>query len=138
MPLYDYRCLKCGAIQGVFKKIADLDLPEVCDCTGPMERQIAAPTVRGDYPGYDCPITGKWIEGRRAHEENLKKHGCRVLEAGETEAVDAYRKRADAEFEAAVEKTIDEEIARLPARKRERLAAEMEAGVTAEIIRTTA
>lgn len=39
----------------------------------------------GDYEGYNCPVTGKYIEGRAAHEENLKRQGCRVLEPGETE-----------------------------------------------------
>lgn len=37
-----------------------------------------------DIPAYDCPVTGKMIDGRAAHRENLKRQGCRVLEPGET------------------------------------------------------
>lgn len=53
-----------------------------------------------DYEGYDCPVTGKWVEGRAAHRENLKKHGCHILEKGE--ARDNERNRIEAE-----ERTID-------------------------------
>lgn len=52
--------------------------------------------VTGDYPGYDCPVTGKWIDGKREHEENLKRHGCRLIEKGEKDAM-IKRKKEDAE-----------------------------------------
>lgn len=42
--------------------------------------------IAKDYEGYNCPVTGKWIEGRTAHKENLKRQGCRVFEPGELEA----------------------------------------------------
>lgn len=40
-------------------------------------------SVLRDYESYNCPITGKLIEGRKAHRENLEKHGCRIFEPGE-------------------------------------------------------
>jgi len=43
------------------------------------------PMIRGEYPAYECPVTGRVIEGRRAHEDNLKATGCRILETGEKE-----------------------------------------------------
>lgn len=39
--------------------------------------------IGSDYAGYSCPTTGKWIEGRKAHRENLKRQGCRLFEKGE-------------------------------------------------------
>lgn len=39
--------------------------------------------IAKDYEGYNCPVTGKWIEGRVAHRENLKRQGCRLFETGE-------------------------------------------------------
>ena len=51
--------------------------------------------VRAATYQYQCPITGREINGKRAHEENLARHGCRVLESGEAE--DAARRRRDAE-----------------------------------------
>jgi len=50
--------------------------------------------VVSDYAAYECPITGKPVEGRAAHRENLKQHGCRVLERGEREAFVRNRDRA--------------------------------------------
>lgn len=32
--------------------------------------------VKPDAEGYQCPITGKWIEGRRQHRNNLARHNC--------------------------------------------------------------
>lgn len=43
-----------------------------------------APGVAGDYTAYECPVTGKMIEGRAEHRENLKRTGCRLLEPGES------------------------------------------------------
>jgi hypothetical protein len=48
-------------------------------------RDSAHFNVARDYEGYNCPVTGNWIEGRAAHRENLKRTGCRVFEPGELE-----------------------------------------------------
>lgn len=45
---------------------------------------FATPQISGDYEMYDCPVTGKPIEGRAAHRENLKRTGSRILEPGES------------------------------------------------------
>lgn len=34
------------------------------------------PATFGDIPGYESPITGEWIEGRRAKRYDLEKHNC--------------------------------------------------------------
>lgn len=59
-----------------------------------------------DYAAYDCPVTGRMIEGRRAHEENLKRTGCRLLEKGEKEHAARERKDVDK----ALEKTIGDAV----------------------------
>jgi hypothetical protein len=41
--------------------------------------------VQSDYQGYNCPVTGKWIDGKVAHRDNLKRHNCHITEAGEKE-----------------------------------------------------
>lgn len=129
MPTYRYHCPGCARDFDIFKRLADLDRIEPCSyCFFQMRRQILAPAVHGDYQGYDCPITGKWIEGRRAHEENLKQHGCRVLEAGETEAYKREKAADEAAFDNSVESTVEEFIEKLPAVKKERLANEVSAG----------
>lgn len=136
MPIYAYKCTGCGTKRDIFKPIADLDRVEACtDCDFVMRRQVAAPMVLGDYPPYECPITGKLIEGRRAHLENLKQHGCRVLEPGETDAVRRNAAAADAALDKSVENTAEEFVATLPSVKREKLIAELEGGLDVQVTR---
>lgn len=59
--------------------------------------------IASDYKAYDCPVTGRMIEGRRAHQENLKRTGCRLLEPGEKEQ--SIRDRADSDRK--IEKIVD-------------------------------
>ena len=42
-----------------------------------------APTVLTDIPGYQSPVTGKYIEGRVARREDLKRTGCREIDPQE-------------------------------------------------------
>lgn len=136
MPMYDYKCPTCGGRREVVVPIAQIDDPVEClKCGPPMLRQISAPRVLGDYAPYQCPITGKLIEGRKAHRENLAQHGCRILEPGETDSYVRSRRREEAKLDSAIEATADELIAKLPTDKRDRLAAEMEHGLDAQITR---
>lgn len=54
-----------------------------------------APTIWDDLPGYESPVTGLWVEGRRARREDLKRHGCRPHEGREQEAKQVARVRAE-------------------------------------------
>jgi putative FmdB family regulatory protein len=113
MPTYDYGCPSCGHKDVIFKKLAQLDERQECPrCAGEMQRLVSLPMVRGDYEAYSCPITGRRIEGKRAHKENLRRHGCRVLEPGETEQFRRDKakrqEQADREVEKLVEKTAHE------------------------------
>jgi putative FmdB family regulatory protein len=137
MPLYDYRCPQ-GHKREVMLRLADINSPVFCQCDGSkMERQVSAPMVIGDYPGYECPVSGAWIEGRKAHQENLKRTGCRILEPGETDNNKRQLERENEALDQRLEATADEFIAKLPTEKRDRLAAEMEGGLTATIERST-
>jgi len=137
MPIYAYLCNVCGGSRDVWKRIADLDRNETCqECATPgMVRRVTAPAVRGDYEGYRCPITDKWIEGRRAHMENLRKHGCRVLEPGEREGLTRQRAQEEAAFDASIDNTVQEFVETLPTRKREQLAAEIDNGLDLQVTR---
>jgi hypothetical protein len=71
---------------------------------GRAVRPATGPILLGDYSPYDCPVTGKIIEGRHAHEENLKRQGCRLLEPGESRD---YLKRRDEDFDNSMRKILD-------------------------------
>jgi hypothetical protein len=53
--------------------------------------------IQADLPGYESPITGKWIEGRRARRDDLRRHGCRPYEGREQESKVAAKARGEQE-----------------------------------------
>lgn len=138
MPIYSFHCDACGARSGVFRKISQRDeKAESCPaCSGPMRRILDAPRVAPDLEGYDCPITGKRIEGRRAHEENLARHGCRVFEPGEREAHARRRAAEDSALEERLASSLCQSIAELSPEKRSRLEVELSSGVDVGVVRS--
>lgn len=130
MPTYSYQCPECDRSRDIIKSLALLNREERCEaCEAPMDRRLCAPAVAPDLSGYTCPITDKWIEGRRAHTENLKRHGCRVYEAGETDQVRRSRAKEEQAEERSVEETVERFYDALPTVKREQLAQEVASGV---------
>jgi hypothetical protein len=51
----------------------------------------SAPYIQPDIPGYESPIDGRWIEGRRARREDLKRSNSRPWEGLEQEKKEAAR-----------------------------------------------
>lgn len=127
MPLYDFRCDKGHKFERSVK-LADFEERQNCACGLPATRVISAPRISVENVGYDCPITGKWIGSKREHEENLKLHGCRVLETGETEQATKFRQAEEAQFEAKIEETVEKEWDQMPSAKKEKLANELLGG----------
>lgn len=135
MPLYDYRCLSCSHEEERAIPMSALSDTQRCRCGGVLERLVSAPRVLGDYEGYTCPVTNKWVEGRAAHRENLKRQGCRVFESGEREQFVRQKEREEATFDRNIDTTVDAAIESMSARKREKLFEEVAAGASANIVR---
>ncbi len=53
--------------------------------------------IQPDLPGYESPIDGRWIEGRKARREDLKRNRCRPYEGREQEAKEAAKIQAERE-----------------------------------------
>ena len=125
MPLYEYQCKYCGKRSEAYRPMSESSLPFNCVCGGTAARILSPTPIRTDLPGYQCPVSGNWIEGRRAHEENLKRNGCHVLEGGEKEAAIREREAADRKFEDAVAETAAREVAAMPPEKQRQLGEEL-------------
>lgn len=120
MPLYDFRC----EANHTFERFVPLEKfsdPQSCACGAPATRLISAPMFSVDHTGYTCPITGDWIGSKYQHQENLAKHGCRVLETGEKEAAAAYRACEDAKLDKLLEDHVEREFEAMPSAKQEQL-----------------
>jgi len=135
MPIYVFKCPSCKKTFDRYLKLADYRVPQTCSCGETAEKQVVAPFVQVDIPAYECPVTGKRIEGRKEHQRNLEAHGCRVLEPGETKQVSERRKLADEELENKLAESAAEFVAKLPPKKQEQLAIELEHGADVEIVR---
>lgn len=131
MPLYKFQCPNCPTAYTVFRKIDERnDAPRCVTCTpeqtcrNPMQRVIEAPAVQTDIPGYQSPIDGRWIEGRRARTEDLKRNGCRPWEGMETERREAEQRaeEADRVFEKQTEAGLHETLNNMSAEKQRVLA----------------
>lgn len=128
MPVYSYECDACGGEFDRFLSLANYRVPQKCVC-GVLAKRVIKPTsIAVDYPGYTCPVSGEWVDGKRAHEANLKKHNCRVLEPGETAAATHSSRKSDEDFAERIADTAASIVENLPAAKREQLGRELSNG----------
>lgn len=117
MPTYGYCCPK-GHHFDTFTSIGNYVPKEICpQCGAISERYLTPQAISGDYAPYNCPITGQLISGKKEHEANLRKHGCRIIEKGEREDFDRRKASRDESFRQSVRQTVAEEIAKLPEEK---------------------
>ncbi len=52
MPLYEYRCKKCGHLFEKIQKFSDRPIKKCPDCGGPVEKTISAPAVQFKGSGW--------------------------------------------------------------------------------------
>ncbi|WP_216661165.1 hypothetical protein [Ralstonia sp. 3N] len=107
MPIYTCQCA-CGRKETIFRHVSKRDENLPTCCQGVMQRIVEAPAVQTDLPGYQSPIDGRWIEGRRARMEDLKRSNCRPWEGMEAEKKEAERRanEVDHKFERVIEQGV--------------------------------
>ena len=79
-----------------------------------------APMVIGDLPGYQSPVTGLWVEGRKQRRDDLKRSDSRPWEGLQQERKEAARRAAYAEqrSETRLERGMHEIYHQMPAAHR--------------------
>lgn len=126
MPIYSTICTHCGRKDTIYRSVAnrDKDLPLCPDDDFPVRRAVEAPAVHADLPGYQSPIDGRWVEGRRARTEDLKRSNCRPWEGMETERREAVKRaeEADRDFDAKTEAAVHETFNAMSAESQRALA----------------
>lgn len=110
MPFYTFHCIRCDRVHEEYRHISQRHDGPLC-CEEKTKLVIVPPAVAPDLPGYESPVTGKWVEGRSARREDLKITGCRPYEGPEQERKEAARrkqyeeKQADAKLRESLMKT---------------------------------
>ncbi len=136
MPIYEYLCKNCGLEFDRAVPMSQYSAAQMCpQCDQPATKLVSKPNIQMDYPPYTCPITGKVVEGRKAHAANLREHGCRVLETGEMEAARRRREQGERDFDRMVEESAAREVAALPPEKLNKLIREAESSPDVQIVR---
>ena len=137
MPTYVYLC-HAGHTFERYLRYAEFDTPQTCECGELSERQVCAPMmVRVNNIAYTSPVDGRPITSKQARLEDLKRHGCIEYEPGMKQDYDRRLKESEESLEKSVDASIEKAIAEMPARKREKLTAELQGGLTAEPVRIT-
>ena len=90
--------------------------------TGPSQREYGS-LIMTDLPGYQSPVTGKWIEGRKARREDLARTGSRPYEGIEQERKEAAKWHAEreAKLDRRLEASTHETLNHMPERYRRAL-----------------
>lgn len=108
MPVYEYRCTRCGLPFDEFKKMADYKEPAVHKCGGLGERKISKPMISVDYPAYESPVSGRIISGKKEHEAELARTGCRLLEPGESRDFEKRQLDKEVQFDKMLDNALGE------------------------------
>lgn len=134
MPVYAYICHQGHAFDR-YLPLARYAEAQTCECGAASEKRITAPLVVCDLPGYQSPVDGRWIEGRRARREDLARNNCVPYEPSMKAAHMKRIEKADEKLERDIEQHFDAEIAQMPARKKELLEQELRSGADLEFTR---
>lgn len=113
MPVYEYHCAACNVRFDAFKKMAQYKDPQFHTCGKEAERVVSLPMVAVDYPAYVSPATGKLVEGKKAHIEDLKRSGCRIFEPGEREDAKRRAVAADKKLDTFVDNSVEKVFAEI-------------------------
>ncbi len=86
MPLYSYKCSKCGELTDSYNMISTRHKAPVCGCGGDTSLsiqpvQIAPVLGGGDFQGYMCPVTDTFITSRRKRKYVMDEHN--LIETGD-------------------------------------------------------
>lgn len=122
MPFYMYHCSRCDKVEDAYRHISERHNGPEC-CHQQMSMVIVAPQVAPDLPGYESPVTGKWIEGRSARREDLRRTGCRPYEGRESEQREHDRQRqySEQKSDAARRDAVAQAFYSMPEAKRRQL-----------------
>lgn len=136
MPIYEYACLSGHSFER-YLPVSEYDCPQTCECGAASTKQLSAPMVLADLPGYQSPVDGRWIEGRKARREDLARSNCVPYEPSMKADYLKRIEKGQAEIDKKVEAHVEAEIHRMPVRKREKLEQELRGGADVGIDRSS-
>ncbi len=89
MPLYEYKCLKCGSVVETIQKFTDSPLKICSHCGGPLEKLISSPSFQ--FKGTGWYVTD--YARNRSETSQAKKEES--ADAAETRSEEASKKKKE-------------------------------------------
>lgn len=80
MPIYEYRCKKCGKVFEVLQRISEEPLSQCIDCKGPVEKMISASSFQLKGSGWYLTDYSKGKSGSAPAPPSPKKENTRNAE----------------------------------------------------------
>lgn len=139
MPLHSFRC-PTGHVFDAYQPSDKLDSTMECaQCKAMAEKVFLTPPmgfVRQDVC-YASPIDGRPITSHQEHVEDLRRADCVPYEPGIKQDQERKAREREEAVERSIDETVEREIALMPTKKKEKLTAELEGGMTAAPERIT-
>lgn len=81
MPLYEYKCLKCGAVFEVLQKVGELPLKKCIQCQGRVEKVLSPPALQFKGNGwYVTDYASKEKQDSNPEDKSKPKEDAAVSE----------------------------------------------------------
>lgn len=87
---------------------------------------------------YESPVDGRVIRSKHERLDDLRRNNCIEYDPCMKQDAERRAREQEAALESSIDRQVEAAYERMPARKREVLANEMAAGMTAEPVRLTA
>lgn len=134
MPVYEYKCTK-GHNFDRYLRLDDYEQPQTCDCGEASVRVISRPMIQPMFQDYESPIDGTPITSKRKRLNDLARSDCVEYEVGMRQDADERAHRENLELERSFDRTVEAEIEKMPARKKEQLESELRSGADIDFSR---
>lgn len=138
MPAYQYRCANKHVTTKLYRVRDYVEAVDCEECNLVAQRLFTPPIlvkVAADVC-YDSPVTGEPITSHAARVEDMKRHDCIPYDPEMKTDFIRRREESQQQFEAQIEQTVYEEVAKMDSGKRARLANELvEQGADVEVVR---
>ena len=128
MPIYSYECSQCKEISNAFRKIDDRHNGPVC-CGIETKLKIMPTMINFDMPNwerYESPVSGKLITSYKERKADMEEHGCVDYEPSMRKHATKNMEDCDRKLEKKMDETVEAEIQKMPARKKEKLDQELD------------
>lgn len=140
MPTYEYQC-HAGHVTHHVTSYRNYQESVPCGTCTEMAQRVFTPPVMvkaAQDVHYTSPVTGEVIQSHAQRREDMARHGAIEYDPEMKKDVDRRREESMQQFEASIDRTVEEEIAKMPSAKRAQLAREViDEGLIAEAVRQT-